>query len=197
MGYVTMTDRAYLRPLPTRLARYFLNISHPESHRAPGITVAPGNGLLVQMNFVEWFPYLLVIAKVLLYGVAVVFFISGIDDLFIDIYYGIRGLYRRIFILRKYRPLTEEQLLQVSEQPIAVLIPAWDEAPVIRYMLENTLRAVHYANYHIFVGTYPNDPGTQREVEIVREKVDNVHRIVCPKDGPTNKADCLNWIYQG
>ena len=47
------------------------------------------------------------------------------------------------------------------------------------------------------MGTYPNDPGTQREVEIVREKVDNVHRIVCPKDGPTNKADCLNWIYQG
>lgn len=63
-------------------------------------------------------------AKVLLYGVAVVFFISGIDDLFIDIYYGIRSLYRRLFILRKYRPLTEEQLLQVSEQPIAVLIPA-------------------------------------------------------------------------
>ena len=43
---------------------------------------------------------------------------------------------------RKHRPLTEEQLLQVSEQPIAVLIPAWDEAPVIRHMLENTLRAL-------------------------------------------------------
>lgn len=149
------------------------------------------------MSFVEFFPYLLVMAKVLLYGVAVAFFISGIDDLFIDIYYGIRSLYRRLFILRKYRPLTEEQLLQVSEQPIAVMVPAWDEAPVIRQMLENTLRTMHYANYHIFVGTYPNDPGTQREVEIVREKVDNVHRIVCPKDGPTNKADCLNWIYQG
>ncbi len=145
----------------------------------------------------DFFPYLLVIAKVLLYGVAVVFFISGIDDLFIDLYFGLRSLYRRIFILPKHQPLTEEQLLQISEQSIAVLIPAWDESAVIRRMLENTLRALNYANYHIFVGTYPNDQATQREVEIVREKVDNVHRTVCPKDGPTNKADCLNWIYQG
>lgn len=149
------------------------------------------------MSFVDLFPYVLVASKAILYVVAVVFFISGIDDLFIDCYYGIRSLYRRIFILPKYRPLTEEQLLQVSEQPIAVLIPAWDEAGVIRRMLENTLRTLNYANYHIFVGTYPNDPGTQREVEMVREKADNVHRIVCPKDGPTNKADCLNWVYQG
>ena len=151
----------------------------------------------LDMSPIDFFPYLLVIAKALLYGVAVVFFISGIDDLFIDLYYGVRSLYRQIFILPKHQPLTEEQLLQTSEQPIAILIPAWDESAVIRRMLENTLRALNYANYHIFVGTYPNDPGTQREVEIVREKVDNVHRTVCPKDGPTNKADCLNWIYQG
>ena len=24
----------------------------------------------------------------------------------------------------------------------------------------------------------------------------NVHLAVCPHDGPTSKADCLNWIYQ-
>ena len=64
-------------------------------------------------------------------------------------------------------------------------------------MLDNNLRTVNYSRYHLFVGTYPNDPKTQREVEFVRERYDNVHRIVCPKDGPTNKADCLNWIYQG
>ena len=56
------------------------------------------------MSPIDFFPYLLVIAKALLYGVAVVFFISGIDDLFIDLYYGIRSLYRHIFILPKYRP---------------------------------------------------------------------------------------------
>jgi bacteriophage N4 adsorption protein B len=149
------------------------------------------------MGLVDLFAYLLVTAKVILYGVAVIFFISGIDDLFIDLYYGIRALYRHFFILRKYSPLTEEQLLQHIEKPIAILVPAWDESKVIRRMLENNLRTLNYSNYQIFVGTYPNDPDTQTEVEIVREQYENLHRIVCPKDGPTNKADCLNWIYQG
>jgi len=151
----------------------------------------------MNMNFADLFIYVLITAKVLLYGVAVVFLVSGLDDLFIDLYFGIRSLYRRLFILPKHPPLTEEQLLQVTEQPIAVLIPAWDESAVIRRMLENTLRILNYTNYHIFVGTYPNDPDTQCEVEVLREKFDNVHRIVCPNNGPTNKADCLNWVYQG
>jgi len=146
---------------------------------------------------VDLVPYLWLILKIILVFVAIIFFISGLDDLFIDIYYGLRSLYRRFFVLPRYKPLTEEQLLSPPEQPIAVMIPAWQEAPVIRRMLENTIQTFKYSNYHIFVGTYPNDPDTQVEVELVREKYDHVHRIVCPKDGPTNKADCLNWIYQG
>ncbi|MFW6127525.1 MAG: DUF4434 domain-containing protein [Thermodesulfobacteriota bacterium] len=142
-------------------------------------------------------PYLFVFLKGLLWFVALVFFLSGLDDCFIDLYYAVRSVHRRLFVLPKYRPLTETQLLALAEQPVAVMIPAWQEAPVIRQMLENTIRTLNYANYHIFVGTYPNDPETRREVEAVREHFDNVHRIVCPKDGPTNKADCLNWIYQG
>lgn len=31
----------------------------------------------------------------------------------------------------------------------------------------------------------------------MREEYGNVERIVCPKDGPTSKADCLNWVYEG
>ena len=149
------------------------------------------------MNLSDIMPYLMFITKLLLIFVAVAFCLSGLDDLFIDLYYGVRSLYRRYIIMRKYQPLTEEQLLQVPEQPIAVMIPAWQESAVIRRMLENTLTTLNYGNYLIFVGTYPNDPETQREVEIVREKYDNVHRIVCPKEGPTNKADCLNWVYEG
>ena len=146
---------------------------------------------------IEYVPYFLVGLKIILIITAVIFFISGLDDLFIDIYFNLRNLYRRLFILPKYQRLTENQLLSPPEQPIAVMIPAWKEADVIRRMLENTLRTFTYANYHIFVGTYPNDPDTQDEVEVVREKFDNVHRVVCPKNGPTNKADCLNWIFQG
>jgi adsorption protein B len=30
----------------------------------------------------------------------------------------------------------------------------------------------------------------------VSERFANVHLVLCPHDGPTSKADCLNWIYQ-
>lgn len=145
----------------------------------------------------ELIPYVLVFAKVLIIPVSLVFLISGVDDIFVDLYHAIRSLHRKMFVMRKYRPLTQDQLLLPAEQPMAIMIPAWDEAAVVRKMLENTLQTVNYANYQIFIGTYPNDDATPHEVELVREQYENVHRVVCPKDGPTNKADCLNWIYQG
>jgi adsorption protein B len=149
------------------------------------------------MSLSGYVPHLFVFLKDLLWFVAVVFFLSGLDDWFNDLYYAVRSVYRWLFVLPKCHSLTEEQLLALAEQPVAIMIPAWQEAKVIRQMLENTIRILNYANYHISVGTYPNDPETRREMESVREHFDNVHRIVCPKDGPTNKTDFLNWIYQG
>jgi len=64
-------------------------------------------------------------------------------------------------------------------------------------MLLNTVNTVLYKNYTIFVGTYPNDEATKFEVEKIREIYPNIEVVVTPADGPTNKADCLNWIYQG
>lgn len=149
------------------------------------------------MLAVDAFAYLLFTAKIMMVVVGLSFLISGLDDLFIDICYMCRSIYRRIFVTPKCTPLTEEQLCSKEEQWIAIMIPAWDESAVIRPMLENTLRALDYKNYRIFVGTYPNDTDTHREVELVRENNPNVQRIVTPHDGPTNKADCLNWIHAG
>ncbi len=142
-------------------------------------------------------PYLLLGLQILLIGLGVVFLISGVDELFVDLVYLLRQAYRRLVIRRKYPPLTEEQMMEVPEKPVAIMIPCWDESAVIRRMLDNTIRTINYSNYQIFVGTYPNDPKTQREVDLAREVYGNVNRIVCPKDGPTNKADCLNWVYAG
>jgi len=142
-------------------------------------------------------PLLLVCIKILTMVVSVVFLVSGLDDVFIDVCYFCRRLYRRLFVMPKYQPLSEEKLLQHPEQLIAIMIPAWDESAVIRPMLLNIVRTLNYDNYHIIVGTYPNDLDTQREVDLVQEQHSHVHRITCPNNGPTNKADCLNWIYQG
>ncbi len=139
----------------------------------------------------------LVLATALLMAVSLVFLASGIDDLFIDLCFLVRSAYRRLFVLSRHAPLTEEALRTKEEQFIAVMLPAWDESAVIRPMLLNTVRNLGYTNFRIFVGTYPNDAATRREVGLVREACDKVECIVTPHDGPTNKADCLNWIYQG
>lgn len=139
----------------------------------------------------------MVFAMVLLIFVSVAFLLSGLDDLFFDICYFCRWVYRRLFVERKRVPLTEDALLARPQQPIAVMVPAWDESAVIRPMLTNMVRSLNYDAYHVFVGTYPNDPATHREVDAVCALYPNVHRIVTPHDGPTNKADCLNWILQG
>lgn len=128
---------------------------------------------------------------------AIGFFFSGFDDLFIDLYYWIRRFWRALFFRKGIRPVTEKDLSQVPEQWTAIWIPAWHEAGVIDKMLLNTMESLNFGNYDIFVGTYPNDDETQLAVEGVREHYRQVHKIVCPDPGPTNKADCLNWVFQG
>jgi len=140
---------------------------------------------------------LLVLAKVLMVVLGTVFFLSGIDDLFIDVCYFAKCAYEMLFVWPRPRRITEGDLRNKVEQPIAVMIPAWDESAVIRLMLENTLRTLDYSNYVLFVGTYPNDLDTHREVDKVADRDARVQRIVTQNPGPTNKADCLNWIYQG
>ena len=127
---------------------------------------------------------------------AVAILVSGLDDFFIDAVYYATALKRRLFAGGRRMP-SEAELREREEQYIAIMIPAWHEDAVIAHMLRNTLATVEYKNYDIFVGTYPNDEATLMAVAEVAESEPRVHRIVCPHDGPTNKADCLNWIIEG
>ena len=129
--------------------------------------------------------------------VACGFLISGLDDLFIDLYYWWRELYRKVFKKSKIRPVTKRELDIIPEKWVAVFIPAWQEQGVVQKMLVNTLQSFDYENFDIFLGTYPNDEPTRLRAAQVRERDRRVHIVVCPHDGPTNKADCLNWVYQG
>ena len=67
---------------------------------------------------------------------------------------------------------------------------------MVARMLEHNIASVRYRDYHIFAGAYPNDDQTQKAVRGACERFSNVHLALCPHDGPTSKADCLNWIYQ-
>jgi adsorption protein B len=133
----------------------------------------------------------------LMLGLIFLFLFSGLDDLFVDIVYYWRKIYRALFKRKYRRPLTQEQLSSVPEKPLAIMVPAWDESTVIKAMLLNTVGTIQYRNYHIFVGFYANDGATEIAVGEVSELYPQVQGVLVPHDGPTNKADCLNWVFQG
>ncbi len=122
--------------------------------------------------------------------------LSSLDDLLIDTWYWIREIRRYFTVRRKYAPLTVAQLRAVDEQQMAIMVPAWLEYDVIALMLENMVSTLEYKNYTIFVGTYQNDAKTIQEVERMRRRYRQLVRVEVPHDGPTCKADCLNWLTQ-
>jgi adsorption protein B len=83
-----------------------------------------------------------------------------------------------------------------TERRIAIFIPLWREHEVILDMLANNIACLRYSNYEIFAGVYPNDPLTREALAEARRRWPKVRIATCPHDGPTSKADCLNWIYQ-
>src|SRR5688572_24594402 len=95
----------------------------------------------------------------LLFCLAFVYLVSGLDDLFIDIAalvgrVGPKGL--------KGRDL--ETLHSRPERHIAVIVPAWKEGDIIDRMLVGNMGRIEYGRYHFFVGVYPNDPSTVSQV---------------------------------
>ncbi len=117
---------------------------------------------------------------------AVIFLLSGLDDLAVDVAWVCAWVADR----------EARRLPKAEPKPIAILVPLWHEHAVIARMLEHNLAAIRYPSYHIFAGIYANDPLTEEAVASISERFSNVHLAVCPHDGPTSKADCLNWIYQ-
>src|SRR5437879_12965744 len=124
--------------------------------------------------------YLLVACQLLTAVVGVLFLVSGMDDLFIDICYLLRVLYKRLFVAPRYPALREQELRARAEQPIAVMIPAWQESSVIRQLLLTTRSRLDYTNYVIFVGTYPNDPATARAVDGLERSEEHTSELQSP-----------------
>ena len=123
---------------------------------------------------------------------AVIFLLSGLDDLAIDFAWLYAWVADRMTVSRH----DASRLPDAPPRPVAILVPLWQEHAVIARMLEHNLAAIRYPDYHIFAGIYANDALTEEAVASVSERFANVHLAVCPHDGPTSKADCLNWIYQ-
>ncbi len=123
---------------------------------------------------------------------AVGLLIGGIDDLLVDL----------VFIVRRIRfggrPRLTLESLPLAERPgrIAVFVAAWDEVAVIGDMLSTAVQRFDHHDYRIYVGVYPNDPGTIMAAAAVAERDSRIHLVIGPRDGPTTKADCLNTLWK-
>lgn len=124
---------------------------------------------------------------------AIAIFISSTDDAFLDLYYWVLTGQRVVTRPFRYVPSTR-RLHEMPQKKFAVMVPAWQESDVIVRMLMNTLSTMDYARFDIYVGVYPNDPDTIAEVDSVVRRESRVFRAMVGHDGPTSKADCLNWI---
>jgi bacteriophage N4 adsorption protein B len=132
----------------------------------------------------------------LLVPLAAAILISGLDDLLIDIAWVWAWIKLQLRPAASLFPPGARQLEAAPRGMIAIFVPLWHEDAVIARMLEHNLASIRYSDFHIFAGCYPNDSATQEAVRTVERRFPNVHLAVCPHDGPTSKADCLNWVYQ-
>jgi adsorption protein B len=125
---------------------------------------------------------------------AVGFLVLGIGDLAVDLLW--LGITARRILLYGYLPRVCADTVPAPAQsgPIAVLVPAWDEAGVISPMLRHTLAAFGSGDYRIYVGCYPNDAPTAAVVGSFADP--RVRLVVGPVPGPTSKADCLNNLIE-
>ncbi|HDW9326640.1 TPA: phage adsorption protein NrfB [Escherichia coli] len=119
--------------------------------------------------------------------------VCDVPDELIDFTFEWKGL-KKLSVYRRYPRMSYRELYKPDEKPLAIMVPAWNETGVIGNMAELAATTLDYENYHIFVGTYPNDPDTQRDVDEVCARFPNVHKVVCARPGPTSKADCLNNV---
>ncbi|HKX91911.1 MAG TPA: glycosyl transferase family protein [Sphingomicrobium sp.] len=122
------------------------------------------------------------------------FLLFAVNDVLVDAIYFARRIWRAITIYSRY-PRAFASGLETVGKPgfIAIFVPAWDEAAVIAPMLRSTLKRLEYHNYTIFVGYYRNDPATAAAIASVQDA--RIEAVEVQADGPTTKADCLNYLY--
>ncbi|MEO7655263.1 MAG: glycosyl transferase family protein, partial [Sphingomicrobium sp.] len=122
------------------------------------------------------------------------FLLFAINDVIVDLIYFARAIWRAIVVRPRYPRLFAEQIETPADcGAIAVFIPAWEESTVIAPMLRATLERFDHPDYRLFVGIYRNDPATAAAVASVVDS--RIEAVEIPVDGPTTKADCLNYLY--
>ncbi|HMO75198.1 MAG TPA: glycosyl transferase family protein [Sphingopyxis sp.] len=114
----------------------------------------------------------------------------GLDDLFFDIlWFAAR---RRGAGPAYLGDLTADGRL---EGPLAVFVPAWDEAKVLPAMIRRTLSAWEGEDFRLYLGCYPNDAATLFAVSPLVAADPRLRLVIGDADGPTTKGENLNRLW--
>lgn len=130
---------------------------------------------------------------------AIWFLLGAVDDLAID---GLWLLHRSGRWLARYRitrPMRASELPAPQDSGlIAIFIPTWREAQIIAAMLARCHEAWSSSDTHfrIYVGCYPNDREGMAAAMAGCAGFPFARLVICDRDGPTSKADCLNRLWR-
>ncbi|WMI79804.1 glycosyltransferase [Anaerotignum sp. MB30-C6] len=115
---------------------------------------------------------------------------TGVDDFIWDII----CLWKRG--KQKNDTLSFKDLEEFPPKLIALVIAAWHEDNVLLNVVENIIASQQYPKsmYHIFLGVYPNDSATVYIAQQLQKKFTNVHCVINYKEGPTSKAQNINYV---
>src|SRR5690625_3275976 len=114
------------------------------------------------------------------YIIGLVFVLSivliSIDDLIWDIYYGMNKLIGRITI----SSIDVKDIEATPLKMLAIIVAAYNEESVLKSVITNLIQSNQYPQsmYHIFLGVYPNDPGTLRVAKELENEFHHVHKII-------------------
>lgn len=140
--------------------------------------------------------FLDLLQKELLLFACLAFLIGALDDLLFDGLWIFHSLKRQLFVYTRFKRATVESLNPPAAVcRMAIFVPAWKEAAVIGAMLRRCLQQWTNSDYRIYVGCYPNDSETVAAVAAASTGSDKVRIVICQRDGPTTKADCLNHLW--
>ena len=151
--------------------------------------------VLGQYDFWQW---LALFQHELLLFAGVFFLIGALDDILID---GL-WVWLKLTGQAKTPSVNREQLRRQSlNGPIAVFVPAWQEAAVIGDTLLHALSVWPQAGLRVYVGCYRNDPDTiaaamQAAARLGKSGDHRLRIVIHDRPGPSTKADCLNRLHQ-
>ena len=149
---------------------------------------------MISLALSDVFAVLFVALREAMMVVAFLTAISCLDDLAIDLIFFARHGWLHLTARQRRARREASRIDRSRSPPIAIFVPAWDEQAVVGDMLRHLTSSLDYRDYRVFVGVYPNDPGTAAAVDAVGDP--RVRRVSVAHPGPTTKADCLNalWI---